>query len=438
MDKILSEFQKPSYQDWENQLIKDLRGQDQSLIQRNDEIEEFEFNCYQHADLTVTSPLFSYVDKPTNSWVNLFTILVSSELEANKKALQVLNMGASGLRFICSYAPDLSILTNEIQLEFIQTTFVVSTREVYESVLGQLPNESSQFVSIEFDLIENPHDNTVILDIAKNAIRPTLVADGFSIQQRGATTWQEIAYCVASAHEYLNMLISAGMSCEDAQKCIHFNVGSGGNYFYEIAKIRALRIVWNTILNEYESRLFDVKITGIIGFINKSVKDPHTNLLRQTTEAMSLINSGVDQICILPHDSQSTSGTSSLSERMAINIPLVLQEESYFDKVIDPLAGSYSLELLTKLMVEKSWNLFQEIENDGGISKLEVAKKLKSQIAQKAADRIAKFQSNTTKLIGINIFPNPQVVKNEWKNQSFYFDLPQLIFEQNQAPKQNA
>ena len=178
-----------------------------------------------------------------------------------------------------------------------------------------------------------------------------------------------------------------GLTIDEAAACLHFNVGVGSNYFYEIAKIRAIRILWSKIIETYgvsHACSYNTRITGIVGFTNKSLKDPYTNLLRQTTEAMSLAFAGVHAICVLPYDQASEKGATSLSTRMAVNIPLILQEESYLDKVIDPLSGSYTIEYLTNEIAEKAWNSFQEIENEGGIGAENAQNSLKTTISEKA------------------------------------------------------
>src|SRR5690606_20083690 len=122
------------------------------------------------------------------------------------------------------------------------------------------------------------------------------------IQQRGATTWQETGFCLATGHEYIHLLTEHGFTLDEACRSITFNLGAGANYFYEIAKLKVLSETWQFIVHSYDSKQTSHSIiNGIIGFTNKSIKDPYTNLLRQTTEAMSLLVGGANGIVVQPY-----------------------------------------------------------------------------------------------------------------------------------------
>lgn len=439
MSKLFEEFEKPTYSDWTNQLLKDLKGQSEELIQRNDVIEELNFKSYQHqnSENTTSNSAFDnpYVRRTyaaDNRWENLGTIVVKDEVESNRKALNILNLGATSLRFdLTKETINLRALTNEIQLQYIETTFCIKNSNQYLSILAELNEEelNSVFFELELNHINDWQELTTSL---KQKQRYTLVANGYKLQQCGATTWQEVSYALAQGHEYLAILISHGLTVDEAAACIHFNVGVGANYFYEIAKIRSLRLLWARIIEEYQPEhacSYNLRITGITGFTNKSLKDPHTNLLRQTTEAMSLAFSGVHAICVQPYDSNSAKGSTTLSTRMAVNIPLILQEESYLDKVIDSLGGSYTVEYLTNEISDKAWSLFQEIEELGGISTKEAENFISTNVNIKAELRKQRIADKTDTLIGINIFPNPQEENNKWEEFDSYLGMNQLILE---------
>ena len=258
------------------------------------------------------------------------------------------------------------------------------------------------------------------------------LVNGFKIQQAGGTTWQEIAFCLSPGHEYLVKLMSNGLSIDQAAACISFNMGVGANYFYEIAKIRSFKKLWSKIIKAYSPQhecTYNVKINVQIGHLNKSLSDPYTNLLRQTTEAMAASLSGVDSITVVPYDYYSTEKPTVLSKRMAINISTILKEESYFSKVVDPTGGSYSIETLSRIIGEKAWAYFQIMDDNGGIFESEVLQKLKTDITEKREQRISSFNAGKTVGIGMNKYPNPDAVSGEWIRITEYLGIDALVLE---------
>ena len=166
------------------------------------------------------------------------------------------------------------------------------------------------------------------------------------------------------------------------------------------------------------------QITSKTGFLNKSLQDPYTNLLRQTTEVMSAVLGGANHIINQAYDKNSTVGASDLAERMATNISLILKEESYLEKVLDAVGGSYAIESLTENLADKAWSLFQEIENSGNLNTL------LEQIKTTASKRVELHREKKKTLIGITKFPNPDASNLKWKTSELaYFGLNSLIIE---------
>ena len=440
---LKKEFASSSLESWIDQLKKDLKGVEFDKLIRKDLIEDLEYSTFHHAEsneINSQSPgLFPFTrgfKTKSNDWNNGFKINVTNEEIANAKSLDVLMKGCDLLLFDFNNSTfNWDILFTGIQFKYIKAQFTLRNKEQYlglkEYFLGEFPEN----VSLSFDYLHYS-ENKVLFDILAEDFKqkqlPFLLVNGYSINQNGATTSQEIAFCISTAHEYIVQLIQKGYSIDQATACIHFSIGIGSNYFYEIAKIRAIKQIWASVVKEYKpihSCSYNCEITAQTGFINKSLVDPYSNLLRQTTEAMSAISGGIENLVIQAYDSISEKGASILAERMAMNISLILKEESYFDKVIDPLGGSYAIEDLTQKIAEKSYNLFQEIEVNGGIFNPDAKTILKNYISEKVVLRLAQISSKEKILIGINKFQNTNPEKNHFLSSENYLGMPNLIFE---------
>lgn len=441
---LKNEFASTNLESWIDQLKKDLKGEDFNKLLRTDTIEEISYPTFHNEEsnkIVIQSPgTYPYtrgLKTKSNEWGNGFLLKVKDEKSANSKALEVLMKGCDLLLFdlnSCEYA-NYDLLCDGIQFEHIRAQFALHSESQYLGLKHYFGGKSPSNISISFDYFhfrnESTVFNTIVSDL-KQAQYPCFIVDAYAIQQRGATTWQEIAFCISVGHEYLVRLMDQGLSIDEAAACIHFHCGIGTNYFYEIAKFRALRQVWASVIKEYQpvhNCSYNCSITAKVGFMNKSLKDPYTNLLRQTTEAMSALSGGVDNLIVQPYDAISDNGSSNLSERMALNISLILKEESYFDKVVDPLGGSYAIEHLTQTIAEKSWGLFQLFESNGGLFEEKVKNLFREMLREKASLRTKQITSNESTLIGINKFPNPDPGSNNFTDTEMYMDLTALIYE---------
>lgn len=440
MSEFLKEFTPVSRAEWEAKIIADLKGGNPAALKTVDPIEEFEFLSYAHQEDIKTNPevpgSFPFtrgMDSTDNSWGNGAKIIVTDEKEANSNALEALNLGADSLTFEQDKSSvNWDIVLKDIQLEYIETHFHIKSMKSFEQLYKvQKSNPNSIDLYIDF-LSNNDIKIEDIVPFYSKTPQPFCSVNGFGIQQAGATTWQEIAFCLSTGNEYLVALLNTGLTIDQAASCISFNIGVGSNFFYEIAKIRSLKRLWSKVIHAYNPKhesAYNCKINIQIGHLNKSVADPHTNLLRQTTEAMSAAISGVNSITVLPHDLYSSNGSSTLSKRMAINISTILKEESYLSNVIDPLGGSYSINILTELIGEKAWELFQELDATGGIFQTSVLEKFIVDVKSKRNERINAFNEGKTIGIGINKFKNPESTDNQWIEIPDYLGLEALILE---------
>jgi len=194
--------------------------------------------------------------------------------------------------------------------------------------------------------------------------------DGSLIQNAGGNLVEELAYTLSMANEYMAILTGQGIEAAEVAASMQLSMASGSNYFMEIAKIRAARILWSKICEAYgistEKSTINIHCTS--SQWNMTLYDPHVNMLRGTTEAMSSILGGADLITVLPFDHPYGSST-AFSDRVARNVQIILRDEAYLDRVADPSAGSYYIESLTDAIAEKSWELFRETEKEGGFMK---------------------------------------------------------------------
>ncbi len=442
MSDFFNEFKTVSKAEWEAQIIADLKGKDPSLLTTNDEIEEIEFTSYMHQE-DINSfdespgdfPFTRGMNRSDNDWKNGAYIKIEDAKTTNKKALTSLNLGADLLVFEAKNSSvDWKTVLDEVKLEYIQTQFILHNKKSFFEAHSVLSSKEGDII-YQLDFLGSEWSENDFHEISAefNSKQQRFCAvNGFQLQQAGATTTQEIAFCLSAGHEYLVKLLYEGFTIDEACACVSFNIGIGANYFFEIAKIRALKQLWSKIIKAYNPEhncSYNCHINARIGHLNKSIQDPHTNLLRQTTEAMSAVSGSVDTLTILPYDLLSSNGTTDLSERMAINISTILKEESYLDKVLDPTGGSYSVENLTLKIGRKAWTLFQKLESEAGIFNSSAQKLLVEQVATKRNQRIANFSSGKTVGIGMNKYKPTQPVEAHWKLPNDYLGLQPLVLE---------
>ncbi len=429
----ISEFNPASEEQWKSQLLKELKG-DVCKLEIQNKLEEINYSAFYHPDnqkkqLSDTNflPIQRGFQKSTNLWRNGIQLLISNEKEANKKALQALMQGCDFIHFISTGSTNWQHALEGIGLAFIHTTFTLINPTELQELLQVIGQENINHCS--FDLPEECTDVTEIKDLIKYNQFPVFQIDGFSINQCGANVIQELGFVAVQAHSRLVQLINLGLTIDEAAACIHFRLGVGTNYFVEIAKFRAVKIIWANILKQYSpihTCSYTCQITAEVGWVNKSLKDPNTNLLRQTTEAMSAILGGVDRLIIHPFDACSQHGTSEFSQRMALNISNLLQDESYFSAVADPLGGSYAIEGLTEDISIKSWNLFKQMD---ALPENNQQLKWKELIENKAKQRIELIRTSESILIGINKFMNLQVEGTNWAKSNTFKNMNFLRLE---------
>lgn len=228
------------------------------------------------------------------------------------------------------------------------------------------------------------------------------------IHMSGGTPAQEIAYALSMAVEYFQQLEKRGISVQEAVNQLHFVFCTGTTFFTEIAKLRAFRRLWERILSGYQLQgTRQLYLRAKTSAFSLSHLDPHVNLLRTTTEAMSAVLGGADAVSVAEYD-QVSGGDLAFSSRIARNVQLLLRHEALLDKVEDPAAGAYFPEKLTTALEEKAWALFLETEKEGGFLQSYMTCKVQKRIWEAGNAREERIHAGKEKYIGVNQFANTQ------------------------------
>ena len=439
--KLFTDFPPVSTEDWEAKINADLNSKDyeRALIWRT--YEEFNVRPYYRSEnlnnleyLNTLPGEFPFVRgnrKDNNDWFVRQDIFVKDFKEANKKALNILGKGVNSLGFYFDCVRKISIADLEISLKDICleaaeinfvcgcdncncavefAEYVLQGKEIKEKIVASTALDPiASFIlkgKLESDVFKNL--KTVIGKIIELPQFRVIAVSGKFFANSGSSIVQELAFSLAQGAEYLNQLTELGLSVDQVASKMKFNFGIGNNYFMEIAKLRAARLLWAQIVKAYNpSDEISVKLIAHseTNTYNKTVYDPYVNLLRTQTEVMSAALGGADSITVLPFNSIYEE-TTEFSERIARNQQLLLKEESHLDKIADPAAGSYYIETLTDSIAEETWQLFLEIQEKGGFIAAFREGFIQSEIKSMAAKRDQNFAMRRDNLLGINQFPN--------------------------------
>lgn len=450
-NKLFSEFPPVPVKEWEDRIIKDLKGADYEKKLVYKPYDGLNIKPYYTSEdlksLEYLSPLpdtFPYVrgtKKSDNSWFIRQDIVVTDLKRANEKALEILMKGVDSLGFILEdnkeYAKeDLDLLLKNIFAEIVEINLHCGSNalKVLQNHYDMLVRYNRDFQkihgSVEFDpfgrLItkgnyytskEEDIDQCVqMIRVSAHLPHFTVICvNGRNFNDAGATIIEELAFSLAQGAEYLTLLTEKGLSINQIAPKIKFNFATGSNYFLEIAKFRAARLLWAHIVKAYgpsKDEVTKMNVHAVTSSWNKSMYDPYVNMLRTTTEAMSAIIAGIDSLTINPFDNIYEK-PSDFSERVARNQQLLLKEESYLDKVEDPASGSYYLENLTDSIATEAWKLFLETDARGGFLEAAGAGFIQWKIGETANKRNMDLANRRDILLGVNQYPNFTEYKTE-------------------------
>src|SRR6056297_1950160 len=410
---LLNEFEEVSEKAWKQKIQYDLKGADYNDALVWESPEGIKVKPFYHQDSM--SDRGSKVPLLAHIWQVGQEIYAGNASMANRKAITALQRGAERLRItIPSEAIDIAELLKDIDLahtciyltmEFLSEDYVQSVLEVASGhedtiyfnvdIVGNLPRTGNWYSSLE-------NDHASLDKMLKMKAKHILSVDVSLYENAGATMVQQLGYAMAHANEYLNHLDQT--QSLNKIKSIVFKVAIGGNYFFEIAKLRALRVLWENLLSVYDVRL-DCHIVAYPSKRNKTLYDYNVNMLRTTTECMSAVLGGANTVINMPYDALYHKAN-EFGERIAMNQLLLLKEESYFDKVSNASDGSYYIESLTQQLAEKGLELLKSIEKGGGFLKQLKEHTIQEKIRESAHKQQERFNEQEEVLVGTNKFQN--------------------------------
>jgi methylmalonyl-CoA mutase len=369
--------------------------------------------------------------KNDNAWYVRQNILADDASAANAKALDILNKGVDSLGFKIPRdlvsAEFIETLLKDIRCDIVEVNFKTCQRcslelaQILAAYFEKQGYDKEKIVgSINWDpmkkMVMKGRDVQPVLALAPQLVEAMkeyphfrcISVNSVALNNAGAYIVQELGYALAWGNEYLQQLVDAGVDVDLAASSIKFNMGISENYFMELAKFRTARLLWAEIVKQYEPKSDEsckMCVNAITSTYNQTLFDSYVNLLRSQTETMSAALGGVHSIVVTPFN-VTYEAPNEFSERIARNQQLLCKEESHFDKVVDPGAGSYFIETLTNSLATEGWKIFLKVEEEGGF--LEAVKKgtIQDDINATNVKRHGDAAKRKEFLLGTNQFPN--------------------------------
>jgi len=403
---LFEEFSPISPAAWKQKIQVDLKGLDynKTLLHTTDEgivVKPF-YTSEDRSELKINVP-----QKGFNICQSIF---IDDEKIANTLAINALKKGANAIQFTADQQFDFKQVLQNIDVENTILYFKLQFLDVsFTSNLSNYSSSKSTFFQIDIignlaktgNWYTNLNEDFSRLNEIVEKVDNAIVVDLGLYQNAGANIAQQLAYTLAHANEYLNRF---------SRKCvnsIHFTFSVGSNYFFEIAKIRAFRLLWDTLVSAYGITNSTPHIFTQPSIRNKTLYDYNVNMLRTTSESMSAILGGSDTVSNIAYDAIYHK-SNEFGERISRNQLLILQQESYLAEAQDFAEGSYYIEKITSQLAEKSLDLLKKIEKKGGFLSLLKEGTIQKKINESATKEQEKFNSKEIVLLGSNILPNNQ------------------------------
>ena len=417
-DKLLQEFPPISTQVWEEAIARDLKGADyaKKLIFQTEEGLDIK-PYYRAEDLLRLDHLQAASGVPTNvlrahstgDWRIREEIDAVDPEEANLAARHAVAAGAEAIAFssvAIEHASDLAMLLANLQE--IPVHFEHAGEPLLRLLIERLAKyQATSRESTGFDPLANLDFAAEVIQTAPSALKPFTI-HGEEFEESGATAVDELGLTLAAAADFLAGMHSRGVDIDRAAASIEFSFAIGADFFFQLAKFRAFRLVWAQMVQSFGCELEGsrARIHARTSRWNKTVYDPQVNILRGTTEAMSAALGGVDSITVAPFD-ECYKMPDEASRRLARDTQILLKQEALLARVADPGAGSYCIEVMTDFIAREGWRSMQRIEAAGGYRKALVDGLIGLMLGQSLAARDKAVESRRRIFAGTNDYANP-------------------------------
>ncbi len=442
-NKLFSEFPPVSTEKWEEVINKDLKGADydKKLVWKT--IEGFKVKPYYRAeDLNdleylntnpAEAPYIRGKKADNNVWDIRQDIKGDDMAKVNALAIDAVKRGATSLGFCACKADTKEAMgtllkgldLNTVKINFTCSKDMLATLKLFVEVAKANGFDTQKVAgSANFDMYSHAllcgeyrggeeasyAEAKALVEYAQENLPNfrVLTMNGRHLHNAGSNIVQELGFTLAAANDMMAHLTDMGVKVGTVATNMMFNFATGSTYFMEIAKIRAARLLWSKIVEQYNpccDCCYKVFINATSSTWNKSVFDPYVNMLRTTTETMSAAIAGVDSITTQPFDI-AYKESDDFGYRIARNQQLLLKEESYMDKIVDPAAGSYYIENLTNSIAQYAWELFLAVEAKGGYAKAIREGFVQAEVERIAQERDMNIATRKTTILGTNQYPN--------------------------------
>lgn len=438
-ETLFDMFSPVSAEDWKAKITVDLKGADfdKKLVWRTNE----GFNVqpyYRREDIEGLPAIetlpgeFPYLrgTRDNNDWLIRQRVQGKTAEEMNTHARHILDRGVESLGIVLRgevSAEDLKEILKDVDLKKVEVNIeccpgkAVQVAEELVKLVKEAGAENEFRGAIDYNPFRRllKHGLPFPKDAVKegldlyNAVKDVkglrcFAVDSYMFNNCGAYITQELGYALAWGTEWLTLMTEAGMTVDEVANRVKFNMGISSNYFMELAKFRAGRMLWAEIVKAYNPADEDackMMVHAVTSKFNMTLFDSHVNLLRTMTETMSAALAGVDSIETLAFDECYTT-PDEFSERNARNQQVLLREESHLNKVVDPAGGSYYIETLTASIAAQAWKVFNEIEDKGGFDAMLKSGELQAKVNESGVKRHMDVARRKEILLGTNQYPN--------------------------------